>query len=711
MMSGSDLAKLIAIALAGVLIAVNALEAVGQERLSTRPDRDSRPSESEPDDSADAPVRQGPAPVKPGDVGVGRLISDLAFTDLNGNDRRLSEFEDASAVVLALTGTGCPLCLKYAPSLARIEQDYRQRGARFVFINPNESEGVDRLRDAISSHGFQGPYVKDGNKELLRELEAETTTEVFVLDRARTLVYRGAVDDQYGFGYALDAPRHEYLIDALEAVFADRPPAVAATSSPGCEIYYGNDDNLKKPVTVTYHNRISRIIQANCIECHRDTGIAPIALETYEEVKDYAGMIRRVVERGIMPPWYAAPDQHGDAEPHSHPIWANDRSLSEAETADLVSWIESGAPQGDPSDAPLPRKFPDGWLIGEPDAVFEFPEPVKIKATGILPYKNIVIDTNLAEDKWVSAIEVVPGDRRVVHHVLVFALAPEGTAKRGRGGVDYWGIYVPGNSTQIYPEGYARKLPAGSRLKFQMHYTTNGVATEDRTKIGLVFAKAPPRHEVRTASILNSDFRIPPGAANHRVEASIELPADIQVLGYLPHHHLRGKACRYELTTPTGEREVLLDVPRYDFNWQLFYQYAEPRLMRRGSRIDFTAWYDNSDRNPANPDPTVTVRWGEQTYDEMHLGYIEYVIPGESRGNDGTDLQQRRASDSQDESRTAKLLRRIDVNGDGWITRDEVRQRLPGDASASGQIFDQLDRNGDDKLDREELSRLGNRRP
>jgi Ca2+-binding EF-hand superfamily protein len=211
-----------------------------------------------------------------------------------------------------------------------------------------------------------------------------------------------------------------------------------------------------------------------------------------------------------------------------------------------------------------------------------------------------------------------------VHHVLVYANPP---GKRAENPIDYWAVYVPGNGAHVYPKGYARRLPKGAKLHFQMHYTPNGTATEDRTKIGFKFAAGLPEKEVRTASIVNGQFAIPPHAKRHQVEAELQVPVDAEVLGFLPHHHLRGVAARYELVNKKGDKEMLLDVPGYDFNWQLFYEYANPPIFRKGSTIRYTGWYDNSEDNPANPDPDRTVRWGAQTYDEMHVGYVEYAEP------------------------------------------------------------------------------------
>ena len=346
-------------------------------------------------------------------------------------------------------------------------------------------------------------------------------------------------------------------------------------------------------------------------------------------------MIKQVVEQGTMPPWFAAPSEETPDDQPS--LWANDRSLAEADKADLLAWIAGGKPVGDASDAPQPRSFASGWLIGKPDAVFEFPEAVQVKATGVIPYQNILIDTKLTEDKWIQAIEVQPGNRQVVHHMLIY-LAPIRRKEATRvddlldevGG--FWGVYVPGNSTLIYPKGFAKRLPKGFRLRCQVHYTTTGTETSDRSRIGVIYAKEPPRHEVHVVGLANLKISIPPGASNHREEASLRIPIDIHVLSLLPHMHARATSCRYRIVGENDQSRALLDIPRYDFNWQLLYRYFEPQPVARGESIKFTVWYDNSAQNPANPDPSQTVHWGRQLSDEMHLGYVEYYVPGQKPG-------------------------------------------------------------------------------
>jgi thiol-disulfide isomerase/thioredoxin/mono/diheme cytochrome c family protein len=554
------------------------------------------------------PVKNAPKVLRAAEAGVGRLVADVAFTDLAGKTGKLSEFK-AKLTVVAFTNTTCPICKKYAPGLARLEKEYAAKGVAFLFVNPTATEKV-------TEHGFAGRYIPDTDGKLTAALGATSTAEVFVLDAARTVVYRGAVDDQYGLGYALDAPRAKYLAVALDEALAGKVPVVAATTAPGCAL---EPDAAKAPaVALTYHARIERIVQANCVECHRKGGVAPFALEKYEDVVAHKAMMKKVVDDATMPPWFAA---HAKAD---RSPFANDRSLTAADKKDLLAWLSGDLKKGDAADAPLPRKYESGWLIGKPDAEFQIPKAIAVKAEGTMGYQTVRVDTGFDEDRWVQAVEVQPTAREVVHHVLVFAV-PKG-ARPGGEAAGFFAVYVPGNNMLVYPDGYAKKLPKGATLYFQIHYTPNGKATTDQTKIGMVFARQAPRHEILVAGVVNTRFQIPAGADNHEVTAKIPVPFDAKVLALFPHAHLRGKAAKFDLKTPDGKSATLLDVPHYDFNWQLQYRFADPVAAPRGSSLTYTAWYDNSEKNPANPDPKKAVRWGQQTYEEMHLGYVEYVL-------------------------------------------------------------------------------------
>ncbi len=574
--------------------------------------------------------REGPRIVRGADRGVGRLVPDIAFVDLEGRPGKLSDYQHAPALVIALTSTSCPLTRKYAPRLARIEREFAARGVAFLYVNPMPADEPEAMRETRRAQGLKGRYVHDAGRTFATELKALTSTEIYVLDAARTLIFRGAIDDQYGLGYSLESPREEYLRPALQALLAGKAPEITATEAPGCALELAATPLAADASGVTYHNRISRIVQQNCLECHRKGGVGPFSLETYADVKTHAGMMRRQVSRGAMPPWFAAPPAEGEA---SH--WKNDRSLTPADKADLLTWLAGPKPEGDPKDAPLRRAFPEEWFIGKPDVIFELPREVAVKAEGVMPYQTLVVDTHFTEDKWIAGFEVRPTAREVVHHVIVKVHPPSAKAlgSEGEESIEevregFFAAYVPGNSHQIFAEGFGKKISAGSRISFQMHYTPNGSATTDRTRLGLLFANEPPRHAIHVTGLANPRLRIPAGEANHPETTGITLPYEATLLSFTPHMHLRGKAARYEAVLPDGTRRRLLEIPAYDFNWQLTYKFAEPVTLPRGARLIYTAWYDNSSGNPANPDPTKIVRWGPQTFDEMMLGYVEYYLPG-----------------------------------------------------------------------------------
>ncbi|GAB4451942.1 MAG: redoxin domain-containing protein [Armatimonadaceae bacterium] len=667
------------------------------------------PSVKEGDNEEEA-LLSAPKVRTPAEAGIGRLIPDVSVVTVNGAKRSLSELSGRNGLVIAVVSPTCPVSQKLSPALGRAEAAATGSGFGFLYLAPTATDTVDELKQAAVSGGWKAPVAKDDRGTIAATLGAASTTEVFVLDAARTLVYRGALSDQYGPTWAKPAPTHTYLQDALQAVGQGKRPAVSATTAPGClldlETGAASVVSLKE---VTYHNRISRIVQENCVECHRTGGIAPFSLERYEDIIAHAGMIRAVVQQGQMPPWFA--EKPAKDTDKSHTPWANDRSLSAQDKSDLLGWLVGNKAVGNPKDAPMPRKFSeDGWSIGKPDAVFAFPKPVSVKAEGTMPYQFVDVPTNFKEDVWVDGIEVQPGNRSVVHHVLVFVREPGASraADLGETGGSF-GIYVPGFNVLDYPAGFAKKIPAGAVIRFQMHYTPNGKATEDTTRVGFRFARTQPKHEVKVAGISSMRLRIPPGAENHPETATIQVPADVKVLAFLPHMHVRAKACKYVLTTPDGKQETLLNIPRYDFNWQLYYRLKEPLEIRKGSTVEFTGWYDNSANNPANPDPTKLVRWGPQTTDEMLLGYVEYYVPGPLEADDvlqregrlGAALRERLGNRpgngaAPNGQNLEAAFKRFDRNGDGRLTPDELPRE---------QLFQLLDENGDGFVTLEEAKK------
>jgi len=400
-----------------------------------------------------------------------------------------------------------------------------------------------------------------------------------------------------------------------------------------------------KPATATFYKDVLPVLQKNCQECHRAGEAAPMEFSTYQQVRPWAKAIKASVQSKKMPPWFADP---------SVGKFHNARVLATADIETLVKWADNGAPAGNPKDAPKPVAWVEGWSIGKPDQIVAMPKPFDVVADGTVEYTYIVLPLNLKQDTWVQAAEVRPGNRAVVHHVIAFLREPESKWMRG---VEY-GVpfvpkkvernsrnannesqgeaggpgsellvgYAPGLQPSVFMPGTAKLVKAGTDVVFQMHYTANGKAATDQTKIGLVYAKQPPQYRVMTLPALNNKFVIPPGADHHQVESQITLQADTKLIGLMPHMHLRGKDFEYRAVYPTGEKEVLLRVPRYDFNWQLFYNLADPKAFPKGTKIECTAHFDNSANNKYNPDPSKEVRWGDQSWEEMMIGWFDIAF-------------------------------------------------------------------------------------
>jgi hypothetical protein len=365
--------------------------------------------------------------------------------------------------------------------------------------------------------------------------------------------------------------------------------------------------------TPTFHKDIEPILQKRCQSCHRDGEAAPMALLTYEQIRPWAKAIRASVFSGKMPPWQPDP-RYGK--------FSNDLSLAPGEKEKLIAWVDSGAKEGDPADGPKPVAFPEGWRIPKPDVVFEMPEEFDVPAKGVLEYQYIPVPTHFTEDKWVETAEVRPGDRSVVHHAIVVIDTGTGTNNQ-----EYLAGYAPGSSPQIWKPGQARLIKAGATLVFQMHYTTTGKASRDRTRLGLIFAKKPPTERIVSMQVMNPSLTIPPGNGNFRVDASLTIPKAARLAGMRAHMHLRGKSFQFRAIYPSGETEILLDIPKYDFNWQPYYYLETPKILPAGTRIECTAYFDNSANNPFNPDPNAVIRWGPQTWDEMMIGWLDIAVP------------------------------------------------------------------------------------
>ncbi|MBI3209932.1 MAG: thiol-disulfide isomerase [Candidatus Solibacter usitatus] len=367
---------------------------------------------------------------------------------------------------------------------------------------------------------------------------------------------------------------------------------------------------------VNYSKHVAPILNKRCVECHRAGEAAPMTFTSYSEVRPWAKAMKAAVLSKKMPPWLADP-KHGK--------FSNDRRLSPDEIETISAWADSGAPEGNPKDLPPAPTFVAGWNIGKPDLIIDLGKDFEVPAEGTVPYKYFTVDPGLKEDVWVEAAEARADKRSVVHHIIAFVMDSKENLS-GTGGNLLVG-WAPGDPPVIFQPGTAKLIRAGSKINFQMHYTPNGKPATDRSYIGLRFAKEPPKFRAITGRTINFGFKIPPGADNHEVAAAFTLKEDVHLTGFMPHMHVRGKDFKYTIVYPDGRSEVLLSVPNYDFNWQLSYQLPEPLFLPKGTKIDTVAHFDNSANNKYNPDPTKEVKWGDQTWEEMMIGWYDYTLP------------------------------------------------------------------------------------
>ncbi len=550
---------------------------------------------------------------------IGEELTDVSLRDLDGQTVNLLDSHTEKVLVIAYTALGCPISSRYTPRLAKLSKKWKKKGVRFVGINASPQDKPLEIKAEMKALGINFPVFQDYEQALTKQLDAKTTTVVFVVDKNRVIRYRGMIDDQYALGAQRKKPRNKYLERAIRSTLRGKEVHVSRTAAPGCLITRLEQDT---PATqITYSSHIASIIQENCQSCHRPQQIAPFALTSYESVRGWSAMIHSVVKGNRMPPWNAAKEFDGH--------FLNQRNLSDDDKKMLLAWIDNGMPRGIPEEDPPTKHWPQRWRIGKPDKIFMMKKGFSVPAEGTVDYQYFSIPTNFKEDKWIKAIEARAGAQDVVHHILVFVLDPNKQMDRSKIGLEdgFLCATVPGDTPSFFPEGYAKKVPAGSTLVFQMHYTTNGKRRMDRSSVGFVFADKPVENEMKTRGVYSLNFEIPAGDSNHEVRSEHTFKKDTTIFSFFPHMHFRGKSWQYIAHMPDGSQKTLLSVPKYDFNWQESYILEKPVLLPAGTKLECIAHFDNSAANFANPDPDSPVRWGEQTWEEMMIGYIDYVEP------------------------------------------------------------------------------------
>ncbi len=568
---------------------------------------------------------------------------DFSLPDVRtGEPVALADFGDRKAVVVVFVCTACPINNAYMPTLAKLSQEYRDKGVQFIGINSVAVDTPTEIAEHARKSGIEFPVLRDSHGRIAEQFNARRTPEAFVLNEKREIVYRGRIDDQFGYDFRRSKATKHDLVEALDAVLAGKPVTVAQTEVAGCLITRASQP--KKDATVSFTRDVAPLLQKHCQECHRPGQIGPMPLLTYEQAESWSDMIREVVSQKRMPPWFA------DSKV-GH--FSNDRSLPDQDRETIVAWVEQGCAKGDLKDAPEPVKWPEGWRIGTPDVILSMKEEFNVSAKmprGGVAYQYFLIETNFDEDKWVQRAEAQAGAPEVVHHIIAFVAPPRNSKEPASLGPPVLPPFMPdarhatvlcgtapGDMPTILPASYAKKIPKGSRIILQMHYTPNGKAQKDRSRIGLIFSKEPPRRQVLTTPILEYRFQIPPGDADYKVEsrgpwdyvtrgAVPGLDRDAEILSFMPHMHVRGKDFAIEVIYPDGKKDVALSIPHFNFNWQNSYRLAKPLEVPKGTVIHCTAHFDNSVANPNNPDATKTVYWGDQTWQEMMIGWTDLAI-------------------------------------------------------------------------------------
>ncbi|MEO2161633.1 MAG: redoxin family protein [bacterium] len=533
--------------------------------------------------------------------------------DLRGNQRALRELTGEKATVLAFLGIDCPLANLYAPRLVSLEAKYRAQGVRFLAVYSNRTETLHEVAAHALDNEFPFVVLRDFGQRLADQLGVDRTPEVVVFGDKGKLRYRGRIDDQYSAASRKASAENEDLVNALDALVAGKRVTVEETVCDGCLMQRTGFDSGVSGVTFT--RDVEPILQERCQACHRPGQIGPFSLMSYKDAASRSRMIAEVVEQRRMPPWHA--DQR-------YGSFANDRSLSEEQIATITTWVSEGSKKGQSADSPPEVEWTEGFTMKNPDSILSIPKAMEVPAEGVLEYQYVTTETDYGEDVWVQRVELSPGNASVLHHALVYII-PKGRSasmfNRLSSALVNW---VPGSMAKVNPEGSATKIPEGASLLWELHYTPNGKATTDRTSMALDFTEEPPDRETRFT--IFADFRINVSAENphHIEEHTMRFRNDARLVSLRPHMHLRGKSWTYEVTFPDGRNEILLSVPNWDFNWQTEYFFTEPIDVPKGTVLSSRAIWDNSEDNPLNPDPTVSVRYGRQSFEEMMNGWVKY---------------------------------------------------------------------------------------
>lgn len=537
--------------------------------------------------------------------------------------------------VLLVLSTDCPVAMKYTPRINALHEKYTAKGFEFKSIFPNDLETKAGIAQYFAERSYKFPFEIDFGAQQAKKLGVTVLPAILIYDVKGNLAYQGAIDDHKDVGLV----NERFAENALEAVLAGKKPPKASTECFGCVLMPGEAPPADGKATYAEH--VAQIFNDHCVTCHRPGEVAPFSMMDYANAKKWAPMIEQAASDRRMPPWKAV---HGFGE------FKDENRLTEVEIETIRRWVKAGAPRGASEKEPVPPVFNPGWRLGPPDLELQPEKEFKLEAEGDDVYRHYVLKTNFKETKYVKAMDVKPGNKQVVHHVIAF-IDERGVshAKDGQGGQPGYntngggpgfipngsfGGWAPGVQVAATPPGTAFELKPGATIVLQVHYHKSGKPETDLTKVGLYFAKEKIERVMEIAWMANPFFRIPAGAEAHPVNLNFPIPADVTLYSVMPHMHLLGRSMKAAAVFPDGTTRPLIFVDDWDFNWQLVYALKEPMKLPKGSKVRIEAVYDNSTKNPFNPhSPPKPITWGEQTTDEMFLLVAAYTLdnPATSR--------------------------------------------------------------------------------
>ncbi|MBX7074418.1 MAG: redoxin family protein [Pirellulales bacterium] len=552
---------------------------------------------------------------------IGDVVADLHFKDIRYLERTLGELGEHKGYALVFLNSDCPIAQRFAPRLKELDAKFSGQGIQFVGVYCSPGETIMEMASHALENGFKFPVVRDEDHSVCQELGVERVPQVALLDAQRKLVYRGRINDQYRTGGAQPTASREDLEVAIGELLAGKPISVAETPVDGCRITPPRAATTTLPVT--FHEQIAGIMQRHCQGCHHAGTPAPFALMTYEDVADHAEMVAEVVADHRMPPWYASAK-------YGH--FTNDPGMTSDERDLVLAWVKAGTPAGDPAKSPQPLVFEESkWRIGEPDLVVTMKDTHDVQAEGFVPYQYVFLPYLFKEDTYVQAIEILPHNRNVVHHCnMAYANLAAGKA----GAETFITGYVPGGmpmdlrSDDPTAPQVAYKILKGSALVLQIHYTTTGKPEKSQISVGFRFAKERVDKTTKFFVLDPRGWSITPGDGMFEIAESREIKDDATLLGLFSHMHVRGRDMTFKAHYPDGKTETLLQIPNYNFEWQLGYVCHDK--IPAGTKIEAIAHFDNSKFNPYNPDPARAVPYGDQTYDEMFNGFVFWINDNEN---------------------------------------------------------------------------------